>query len=127
MNTTLFLAHIYGPILLAIGVGIFSSRNYYRRIYKELEKDVLAVLTFGMVAMAAGLAQLYFHNEWNTLPEIVVSILGWGFLLKGIMFVVFPKLVDKAGDEWARRKIIPFAGYATMIVGIYLTWFAYFS
>lgn len=127
MNTTLFLAQIHGPIILCIGLGIFLSRNYYRRIYKELEKDILAVLTFGMISMAVGIVQIQFHNSWSTLSEFVISFIGWGFLVKGAMFIVFPKSVDKAGDYWVDRKIIPIAGYITLIVGIYLTWIGYFG
>jgi len=65
MDITTFLAQIWGPIILAVGLGVFISRNYYMRIYRDLEKETLAVLVFGMVAMAAGIAQVSVHNIWN--------------------------------------------------------------
>ena len=127
MNTTLFLAQIYGPILLAVGLGIFVSRNYYRRIYKELERDTLAVFTFGFFAMFVGIIQVFAHNVWQTLPQVIISVIGWGMLLKGAGFIIVPGAVDKMGDYWADNKLIPIAGYATLILGAYLSWFAYFA
>ncbi len=127
MNITLLLAQIYGPILLSIGLGIFISHSFYKKIYRDLEKDALAVLTFGMVAMAVGIIHLSIHNSWGSLPEVLVSIIGWGFLAKGFLFIVYPRVVDKAGDYWANKKLIPIAGTVTLIIGGYLSWIAYLS
>jgi hypothetical protein len=127
MDITTFLAQLWGPVMLAIGIGIFTSRAYYVRIYRELEKDAPAVLIFGMVAMAAGIAQISYHNIWDTLPQVVVSLLGWGALAKGAVFIIAPKFVDRAGDRWANLKMIPFAGGIVLLIGAYLTWFSYLA
>lgn len=127
MESTTFLAQIWGPTILAVGVGVFASRRYYVKIYRDLEKDTLTVLLFGMVGMAMGIAQILSHNVWDTLPQIVVSVLGWGLLIKGALFVVMPSFVDSAGNFWADKKLIPLAGTLSLIVGAYLTWFAYLA
>lgn len=125
MDITTFLAQLWGPVMLAVGLGIFVSRTYYIKIYRDLEKDVLAVLLFGMVAMTAGLTHVLYHNLWNTFPQILVSIVGWSLLAKGLLFIVVPAFVDKVGDGWANMKLIPFAGVLMLLVGGYLSWFAY--
>jgi len=123
----MFLAQLWGPVMLAIGLGIFLSRNYYIKIYRDLEKAPFAALMFGMVAMAAGITQILFHNVWNTLPQIVVSLLGWATLLKGTVFVVWPHLADKGGDWTVDSKLVPAAGAVMLIAGTYLSWVGYFS
>ena len=127
MDTTTFLALLWGPTIIAVGLGVFISRSYYIRIYRDLERSPLAVLVFGMAAMTAGIAHVYFHNIWDTLPHVIVSFLGWGLLIKGALFLVAPNFVDKAGDGWANAKLIPLAGGIMLLVGGYLTWFAYLS
>ncbi len=47
MNTTTFLAQVWGPAILAVGIGIFVSRSFYAKIYGDLEKEPLACLIFG--------------------------------------------------------------------------------
>lgn len=127
MELTTFLAQLWGPVIFAVALGVFTSRSHYVRIYRDLEKDALAVLLFGMVAMTAGIAHVSVHNVWDTLPQIVISLLGWGLLLKGAAFIVFPKLVDQKGDWMANSKLIPVAGVAMLIIGGYLSWLGYFA
>lgn len=127
MEMTTFLSQLWGPVILAVGLGVFISRDYYVRLYRELEKETLAVLLFGMVGMTAGLVHVMVHNAWGSLPEVIVSIFGWGLLIKGTLFVLAPRLVDKVGDGWANLKLIPFAGGLMLVVGAYLTWVGYFA
>lgn len=127
MNTTIFFAQLWGPILLAIGLGIFISRKYYTKLYRDLEKNSLAVLGLGMGFMIVGIIQTAVHNVWSTLPQIIISTLGWATLLKGIVFLVIPGTVDKAGDWEAKSKLIPVAGVVMVFIGVYLTYLGYLA
>lgn len=126
MDNTIFLSQMWGPAILAMGLGVFVSRKYYLRMYRELEKQTLALLLFGLVAISAGVAQISYHNYWETLPEIVISLLGWALLLKGFIVSIVPGVVDKVGDWKADSNLIPIAGAFMLIVGVYLSWVGYF-
>lgn len=126
MNITIFLAQIWGPIILTVGLGIFLSHSFYIRIYRDLEKETLSVLLFGMLAMMLGIAHVQVHNLWDTLPQVVVSILGWGLLVKGIVFTALPKVADMGGKVVARFKLVSSAGIFMLLIGVYLSWFGYF-
>ncbi len=125
METTIFLAQIWGPVIFAVGLGIFVSRDYYIKIYRDLEKEKFAALVFGMMAIAAGAAHIGVHNTWGTLPEIVISFLGWGLFAKGAVLAIAPKFADKAGDWTVRSKMVPAAGGFALLVGVYLSWLGY--
>lgn len=126
MTTTIFLAQIWGPIILAIGLGIFVSRNYYIKIYRDLDQNTLAVLVFGIMATAVGIIHIGIHNVWGSFTEVVITLLGWGTLLKGLAFIIVPNLVDKAGDWEVKSKLVPTAGIITIAIGVYLSWAGYF-
>jgi len=125
MDITTFLAQLWGPTILAISLGVFVNRSYYIKIYRDLERSPLTVLVFGMIALTAGIAHIHFHNVWDTLPHIIVSLLGWSLLIKGALFLLAPNLVNRMGDNWANLRLVPFAGGLMLLVGGYLTWFAY--
>jgi len=40
-------------------------------------------------AFSVGVIIVAFHNVWHGLP-IVVTIMGWGFLLKSILYLTYP-------------------------------------
>ncbi len=118
---TIFLAQIWGPILVAVGLGFFVSRKYYAKIYRDLEKAPFAVLFFGMFAMAAGIIQVLGHNTWETFPQILISALGWALLIKGIVCTVVPHLADRGGDWYLDKNVVPAVGTVALILGIYLS------
>lgn len=123
---TIFLAGLWGPALLAVGLGIFISREHYIKVYRDLERESFAVLLFGMAGIAAGAAQVTAHNVWETLPEIVISLLGWGLLIKAVVFTIMPQIADQRGNWFAANtQMVQASGVAMVIVGAYLSWIAY--
>jgi len=127
MDITIFLAQIWGPIILAVGIGVFTSRSYYLQIYRDLEKETLAVLCFGMFGMAIGIIQISVHNIWDTFAQGFVSFLGWALLLKATLFIVAPRFVDKSGEWAANLKLVPVSGGLMLLLGAYLTWLGYLA
>ncbi len=122
MDITIFLAQMWGPVLLAIGLGFLFSGKYYLKIYRELDKQSFAVFTFALLAIAGGVAQIQAHNVWGTFPEVVISILGWGLLVKGIIFALAPRFVNRTAEAEAKMNLIPLAGTLMVMLGIYLSW-----
>jgi hypothetical protein len=126
MDITSFLAHIWGPVILSIGLGIFINEKYYAKIYRDVDKSPFAIVTFGMFAITLGIINISAHNTWNTLAQGIVSLLGWSLLIKGLVCTIFPKIVDYAGDWWANTKLMQAASFIMMVMGAYLTWIGYF-
>ena len=120
------LAQIWGPILLALGVGVYLSPSYYVKVYRNLENETLAVMMAGIAALAVGIVQVMYHNVWATLPEIVLSLLGWATLLKGLMLLAYPKMANDFGDMVAEGNFFRIAAGVSIVLGGYLTYLAYF-
>jgi hypothetical protein len=127
MDTTMFLAQVWGPIILAFAVGLFTSRAHYSRVYSDLQKEPFALLTFGMFAMALGIWQVSVHNVWDTPLQIVVSVLSWAVLLKGTMFIVAPNWVDHMGDWQAKSNLVSSIAVLSLMLGGYLVWVGYLA
>lgn len=121
MEITTFLMQLWGPTLLAIGIGFFTSRKYYIKIYRDLEKQAFASFIFAIIAIPAGIAQILAHNVWGSFAEGVISILGWGLLIKGIIFAIAPRFADSAAEKESKTKLIPVAGFLMIVLGAYLT------
>ena len=61
METTLFLAKLWGPAILAVGIGVFFSRSYYIKIYRDLEKSVSVVTSQEIVE--TGIKEIDFFRD----------------------------------------------------------------
>ena len=127
MDITVFLAQIWGPVILAIGIGMFTSRAHYVRIYRNLENEALAILMFAMAGIVLGIMQVTAHSIWSTPSQILISLLGWGLLVKSVMFAILPGVADRFGDWAADSKLITVVGIVMLIGGGYLSWIGFFA
>ena len=77
MPTSIFLAKLIGPVLLAIGVGLLVNSAAYRTMAEEgLRSRVLIYLT-GVLTMTAGLAVVLNHSVWAADWRVIITLLGW--------------------------------------------------
>ncbi len=127
MTITIYLAQIWGPILLAVGLGFFISRKYYVKLYKDIQNEPLAMVAFGVLSMVIGITQIGVHNVWGSFAEGLMSFLGWATLVKGVIMLVVPGFVDKAADWEVAKKLVPIAGGIVLLAGIYLGYVGYFA
>jgi hypothetical protein len=127
MDITMMLAQVWGPIMIALGLGFFFSPSFYTRVYRDLEQAPFAVICFGMIAMAAGIFQIHAHNVWETAPQILISFFGWGLLVKGFICTAFPGMADRGGDWALSSKLVPTIGWVVVLLGAYLSWVGYFA
>jgi uncharacterized membrane protein YagU involved in acid resistance len=127
MDITQFLAQLWGPTILAVGLGILISRRHYTKVYRDIEKEPFAMLTFGMFAVILGIIHVQLHNSWNTVTEGLVSLLGLGLLVKGFAFIIFPGMADAWADYATKLKLIPIAAVLTIAIGVYLSYIGYLA
>lgn len=126
-STTLFLAQLIGPVMLAVGLGIFVSRNYYIKVYRHLENETLSVLMSGITAMVVGIVMVRYHNNWDTFLAGLVTLVGWFSILKGFFLIVTPKTVDRIGDYIATKQWFSFIAIVYMALGAYVSYAAYLA
>lgn len=127
MDLTNVFSQLWGPVLLLIGVGIFVGSTHYRTIYRELKSEPFAAFVFGIFATVLGLGHVGMHTQWGTLQEIIITLLGWGLLAKGAVFIVAPDFAAAGGRLVSSRASVNLIGAVLIALGGYLTWAAYLA
>lgn len=126
METTIFLAQLIGPTMIAVGLGLFFSRDYYKKVYRHLENETLGVLMSGIAALVIGIVMVMTHNIWDSPLTVIVTLVGWLSIAKGLLLIVVPRTVDKLGDWMAGKEgWFTFAGAFYTVIGAYLSYMAY--
>ena len=125
-ETTLLVSQLAGPILVVMGLGFLLNLKFFLGVYKDFGKSPMMTLLLGMMTMLLGLLIVMRHNLWSTPAEVIVSIIGWGALVKSVGFIVAPKLLAKLSNAIANKSLIAVAAVGILIVGGYLNWVAYF-
>jgi hypothetical protein len=125
MNTSRSLARLIGPIMLVIGIGmafgLMMEGAGYSSVLKEFIANRALIFLTGVLALLAGVAIINVHNVWEPDWRVIITVLGWLLVLRGIMLLVFPLTVQVFGDRVATSQGGVTAGAAlTFVLGALL-------
>lgn len=122
---TILIAKFVGPVLIAVGLGIFFSKDYYSKVYRHLENETLAVMMSGVMILVVGIAIVLNHSIWTSPLASIITVIGWASVLKGVILLTCPKLADKFGDMAANSKLFPAIAVLATLIGAYVSYVAY--
>lgn len=124
---TLFLAQIFGPVLGLTGLGILLNQNFYAKAFKDFSKESFSLVSIDMGMIAIGVVLVTKHFMWGNLAEVLVSFIGLGFLVKGVLLTVMPKAFDGLVQSFYSKNLIKFAGGLWVIGGAYLSYVGFLA
>ena len=126
MQTSIFLARLLGPALLTLGLSILFNESYYRAMTKQFVANKPLMYVAALVGVIAGLAIVLVHNVWTTDWRVIITLLGWANLLRGIASLLLPDNISAlAKDLMANKKMPMPAGIVAGLLGAILCYFGY--
>lgn len=129
-TTSRYIARLMGPVLLLIGIGMvmgmLTEGDAYSSLMKEFIGSRALIFITGALALVAGLAVVNAHNLWVPDWRVIVTILGWLLIVRGISNLVFPGTVQTVGDRMIASHGGVLAGAAiTIVLGAILSIMGY--
>jgi hypothetical protein len=126
MQTSVFLARLLGPLLLAVGAGILLNPKAFHSMANEVVRSVTLVYLFGLLDFAAGLAIVLTHNVWVASWRVLITLIGWLMLVRGAVRILIPEMIMRYAAGIIRNKLlVPVAGAVTGILGLVFCYFGY--
>jgi NhaP-type Na+/H+ or K+/H+ antiporter len=123
---TLFIGKISAIYWLTYGLGFLISKKFYADQLKNSDKtDSLAITLQGAIHLYIGAAILTNHFLWDNLLAILVTILGFMYLAKGIALIVFPGMTLKSTD--ASAKLVYISSFGFILLGLILGYLSFFA
>jgi hypothetical protein len=121
MELSNFLAQLFGLTLAIYAVALMQQPKLIRSLMRELGDNTLVTLLFSFVAITGGLAIVLTHNIWEWSWVVIITIFGWVSLLKGITFLMAPKLLAKVGSGvYGTPGKTRLSLFVVLVVGLYL-------
>ncbi len=126
METSVLLAKIIGPLLFIVGLGLLINMEHYRRMMTDFGASPLSIYMAGTTALLLGLLIVTFHNVWEPQWPVIITILGWLTLIKGVIRVVAPKFVQHRAEHYARNTTaVTTSALILLVLGSVLIFFGY--
>lgn len=88
---TIYLAKLIGAILLVFSLWMATHKPLVLALAKRIMGDAVVVAYIGVLRMSLGLAWVLGHDVWSggMLP-VVITLLGWVTLLRGLLIMFLP-------------------------------------
>jgi hypothetical protein len=128
MDTSVYLAKLIGPWLVVVGVGVLLNANAYREMVVRLLHDPALMFISGAAALLIGLAIVLSHHVWVADWRVVITLIGWFSIVKGVMRLMFPGVGAAVAQRYAGSKFpVVLSGVIVIGIGGMLSYFGYFS
>lgn len=122
--TDLQIFQLFGLAFTAIGIGMLSNPANVKTLLDELEKSSLDLYLSGFISLTVGFLLVSFHNSWAWNSSLIITLLGWSGLLKGLSILIVPNFTIKLSERIVDNDVYlsVFAGFSVVLglVSLYL-------
>ena len=118
MDISIFLAKFWGWYLLIFFFILSYNPTRIKQIFDDLKDQKFSILA-AFLAIIVGLLNILFHNIWDSSWTIIITLIGWIALGKGLFLFAFPNRAAKL-VVYANVKLIQAVYVLLFIVGLYL-------
>jgi hypothetical protein len=95
---------IPGQLLCHLRAAVPGAKFLGRVI--EMTDNKPFVISTGYISLLLGLATVILHNVWIADWRVVITILGWSTLIKGILKIGFPELIHRQAQLFKSHQTI---------------------
>ncbi|KTC92405.1 hypothetical protein OQJ18_10280 [Fluoribacter dumoffii] len=126
MDISKFLSKVLGIYLIVVSIAIFFNGDQFTIYIKELLKNAPLMLVMGFWTFIIGLLMVVSHNIWQWSWRLLVTIISWLILLKGVSIIFYPHYIDLASLLFIQNKNIAYttAGF-DLIMGMILCYLGF--
>jgi hypothetical protein len=88
---TVYLSRLIGIVALIIAVAMLADKALVVAAVGYLGQDRASLLLLGFVRVVCGAGIVLVHNVWTKgLLPLVVTLIGWAILVRGVMVLFVP-------------------------------------
>ena len=123
-------AHIFqafGLVYVAVGLGMFFNAEYYKTLPDKFLENPAVMYLGGGAAFIVGYCITAFHNVWVLDWPVIITVLGWMALIKGLCIFAAPNAMKAMTKKMLKAQALPGIGIIVAAVGLVFIYLGYFS
>jgi len=122
-NVSIFLAKFWGWYLIIFFIILSFNPKRIKQIFNDLNDEKFLIIS-AFIAIIIGLLNILFHNIWELNWKIIITLIGWIALFKGLFLFIFPKRTVSKLENF-NVKFIQVVYMLLFLVGVFLLNTAY--
>ncbi len=121
LETSIVLGRLWGVALVVVSLGFLINRRRLSYLAGMFAHEGVLILS-GILCLIAGLTTILLHNVWTADWHGLVTLFGWGAMLKGLVRIWFPEQLSRWLKSLSGREFwwLTPAFVITLLLGLYL-------
>ena len=103
IEISVFFAKLWGNFFVIFGSLFGITKQLGKTI--EMTEDKAFVISTGYITLLMVLVTVILHNVWVADWRIVITILGWSTVVKGIMKIGFPEHIHEQAQRFKTKQV----------------------
>jgi uncharacterized membrane protein HdeD (DUF308 family) len=123
---TVFLGTILGWYFLIMGLFLIIRRDVVISAMKNVVDQPGLLLVIAFITLIIGLMMIATHNVWVWDWPVIITLIGWFALIRGIIRLFYPEFVHRMWNKMSAHPIrFTISGIIMLILGLFLSCRAY--
>ncbi len=125
MEISILIAKMMALVYVVMGLGFAIHTKYFKKSIDGMMDSGGVMIFGGVFALITGFLLVNFHNIWVTDWPIIITIIGWMGLLKGVLIFLTPDTLLKFSKFTFNMFSIRTLGICALIFGLMMGYFGY--
>ncbi len=119
-----YLAELWGISIVVVPLVLLIKPEYLKRLFLEIENET-TMFFLGMVNLVIGVAMILAHNIWAQNWQVIITILGWVSLAKGLAVLFLPEYTKKQAKKMENAPFLPYVLVIMVFIGLIITYLGF--
>ena len=125
METSIFLAKVIGLVGVISTAAVLIRYNESLDLEEEAVKSPAIAYLGGFAILILGVLLVVSHSVWTFDWRLVITIVGWLVLLKGVGRIFFPSAVRRLIERKRDSRWFLMGEVVVFVVGLYLLYYGF--
>lgn len=126
MPVSRFLAKALGLYFLIVSTAMFVDMQQFLAHVSALVNDRPLMFLTGFISLIIGILMVTAHNFWQWHWALILTIIAWITLIKGIVLIFYPVLIQEFSLSYADSLVYAYSGAALdFLLGLTLMYFGF--
>ncbi len=104
MEVSIFLGRALGIYLLIISISMLLNYKVFFNTFQQWIEQPPTITLTAFISIILGILMVLVHNVWVMDWRLIITILAWLTLIKGIVRLNFPHAVPETMEYFHQRK-----------------------
>src|SRR5476651_504813 len=108
MGTSKFLSKVLGLYFILVSSAMLIDMPRFITSVTGLINNAPLLFVCGFFTLILGLLMVVSHNIWQLHWRVIITVLGWVVLLKGMCLLFCPQMMDHASQFFVQNNNVAY-------------------